>query len=640
MAARLAFLLACVTYVNAFVGPLAPATLRSKHTNICAPKKTGVLAATKFCPSKLKMRMGQMEQSDDGIVELQNGSDIRGYAVDSPGGKRVTLTNDRIRRIAFGFASFIREKHEREHPIIHEHRYKVAIGRDSRISGPRVRDALFEGLTSAGCDVIDVGLATTPAMFKSTVLPEFLMDAGIMITASHLPFDRNGLKFFTADGGLSKKDITRILEVAKLPQYHMFKVGRGLGSVISRDLLSVYSAELVEMIRNGAQMGDKPLEGLKILVDAGNGCGGYFVDQVLEPLGAITSGSQFLEPDGMFPNHIPNPEDHTAMQMTRDAVLKHKADLGIIFDTDVDRAGAVDSSGEEINRNRLIALAAAITLEEHPGTTVVTDSVTSDGLTAFIESMGGKHHRFKRGYKNVIEEAIRLNGEGTPSFLAMETSGHGAQADNSWLDDGAYTMVKLLIKMAKLKKENKGLMSLIGTLKEPRESVELRLSLLKQDTFQQDGKNILESLAKYAKHQGGWTVVEPNYEGVRIQTGNSWFLLRMSLHDPVMPLNIESTSKGGTLMTAIELEDFLEQFTAHGFGSKETATLDISALQQMTDLVHGEDLCEIPDTEAPDGWQCIINALQQENEELRKRVAELEGIMAHKSLKASNDLHM
>jgi phosphomannomutase len=136
---------------------------------------------------------------------------------------------------------------------------------------------------------------------------------------------------------------------------------------------------------------DQPLQGLHIVVDAGNGAGGFFVDQVLKPLGADTSGSQFLDPDGTFPNHIPNPENAEAMAAIRQAVLDHQADFGIIFDTDVDRAAAVDAAGNELNRNRLIALMAAIVLREHPGSTIVTDSITSDGLTQFIteESAGG-----------------------------------------------------------------------------------------------------------------------------------------------------------------------------------------------------------------------------------------------------------
>lgn len=113
--------------------------------------------------------------------------------------------------------------------------------------------------------------------------------------------------------------------------------------------------------------GSQPLKGFHIVVDAGNGAGGFYAGEVLEPLGADISGSQFLDPDGRFPHHIPNPENEEAMASVSAAVVRAKADLGVIFDTDVDRAGCVDAEGREINRNRLVALAAAIALEDHPG---------------------------------------------------------------------------------------------------------------------------------------------------------------------------------------------------------------------------------------------------------------------------------
>jgi phosphomannomutase len=138
---------------------------------------------------------------------------------------------------------------------------------------------------------------------------------------------------------------------------------------------------------------EKPLAGLHILVDAGNGAGGFFVADVLQKLGADTMGSQFLEPDGSFPNHVPNPEDPAAMAATIDAVNKSGADLGVVFDTDVDRSGVVDCMGRAVNKNKLIALMAAITLRDAPESTIVTDSVTSSGLTRFIASLGGKHLR-------------------------------------------------------------------------------------------------------------------------------------------------------------------------------------------------------------------------------------------------------
>lgn len=121
------------------------------------------------------------------------------------------------------------------------------------------------------------------------------------------------------------------------------------------DFMAIYAAHLVNLIRKGCNHPEHyntPLKGFKILVDAGNGAGGFFVDRVLNVLGADTTGSQFLDPDGTFPNHIPNPEDATAMQMASDAVLRNGADLGIVFDTDADRSAVVDSQGNGINRNR------------------------------------------------------------------------------------------------------------------------------------------------------------------------------------------------------------------------------------------------------------------------------------------------
>lgn len=138
----------------------------------------------------------------------------------------------------------------------------------------------------------------------------------------------------------------------------------------------------------------------------------------------------------MFPNHIPNPGDKTAMALTRAAVLENKADLGIVFDTDVDRSGVVDSQGNPINGDRLIALMSAIVLKEHPGTTIVTDARTSMALTRFISDRGGNHCLYRVGYRNVIDKGVHLNQDGIETHLMMETSGHGALKENHFLDDG------------------------------------------------------------------------------------------------------------------------------------------------------------------------------------------------------------
>lgn len=179
------------------------------------------------------------------------------------------------------------------------------------------------------------------------------------------------------------------------------------------------------------------------------------------------------------------------------AVKQSGADIGLIFDTDVDRAGAVDSKGKEINRNRLIALISAILLEERKPAVIVTDSITSTGLKKFIENHGGMHRRFKRGYKNVINEAIRLNQAGQYCPLAIETSGHAALKENYFLDDGAYLVTKLLIKMAQLREEGKKLDDLLLGLEEPAESEEFRMSIDRED-FKTYGQAVIDRLTEFA----------------------------------------------------------------------------------------------------------------------------------------------
>lgn len=476
--------------------------------------------------------------------KLQNGSDIRGIALEGVAGEQVNLTPEIATILGKAFVSWLVQKVNKPAAEL-----TIAIGRDSRLSGPSLMQAVMAGITSTGSQVYNFEMASTPAMFMSTITPGFDCDGAIMLTASHLPFNRNGLKFFTANGGLQKKDITDILALAESNEFEPAAVP---GSIADRDFISVYSNQFVTKIRESVNHPDnfeRPLTGLKIVVDAGNGAGGFYVDKVLQPLGADTTGSQFLEPDGTFPNHVPNPEDKAAMQSICQAVIENKADFGIIFDTDVDRSAAVDFAGKELNRNRLIALISAIVLQEHPGSTIVTDSITSDGLTQFIEQdLKGVHHRFKRGYKNVIDESIKLDRSGQESWLAIETSGHGALKENYFLDDGAYLVSKLLIELAKSKLAGKSLTDLIASLKEPEESAEFRIKI-NADDFKSVGDATIEKMQEFASLQSDWKIVPNNYEGVRISCSSDnedgWFLLRLSLHDPVMPLNIESNVQGG-----------------------------------------------------------------------------------------------
>lgn len=469
--------------------------------------------------------------------ELKSGSDVRGYASDIFGNE-IELTDKAVYDITAAFVPFLSKKSGKE-PVT----LTVSVGHDSRITAERIKAQVISALCDAGVSVIDCGLSSTPAMFMTTVMAG--CDGAVQITASHHPADRNGLKFFLPSGGLDPEDIAEILNGAEQGD----KAPAAKGSVTARDFMDEYSKMLRDLICKelGAADGEQPLAGYHIVVDAGNGAGGFYAEKVLAPLGADTSGSVYLEPDGMFPNHIPNPENEAAMASISDAVLSSGADLGVIFDTDVDRAGCVDPDGVEINRNRLVALAAAIVLENEPGATIVTDSVTSSGLKTFIEKdLGGHHHRFKRGYKNVINEAERLCREGVNAPLAIETSGHAALKENYFLDDGAYLITKIIIKMAKLGREGKSISDLTASLKMPVEAKELRFNILVDD-FRSYGECVIEGLQRWcsAKSDLGFKIADDNREGIRVSVDDGWFLLRLSVHDPVMPMNIESDKKGG-----------------------------------------------------------------------------------------------
>jgi phosphomannomutase len=485
-------------------------------------------------------------------LQLRSGTDIRGTAL-ADEGKEVELTDKVAADIGRSFASWLETKTSKPAAEL-----TVAVGNDSRITGEKLKEALLTGLTDSGVDVYDCSLASTPAMFMSTILDQHQYDGAIMITASHLPYDRNGFKFFTAEGGLEKEDITDLLKIAKQGD---FPPNQQEGTIVKTDLISDYSNFIVNKIRSEVDA-KQPLAGFDIIVDAGNGAGGFFVEKILQPLGADTEGSQFLTPDGKFPNHVPNPENDEAMAAIKKAVMNSGADLGIIFDTDVDRAAVVDETGQAINRNKLIALASAIVLEKHPGATIVTDSVTSKGLTDFIEQkLGGNHHRFKRGYKNVINEAIRLNEEGEEAPLAIETSGHAAFKENHFLDDGAYLVAKILIKLANLQTEAKeGISDLIAELKETDIGKEYRMTLELED-FKPYGQNILAELKDYVAQLDEWEVAPKNYEGVRVNCGEqAWLLLRMSLHDPVLVLNVECETKAKLTSIKQQLKDFLANY--------------------------------------------------------------------------------
>lgn len=486
----------------------------------------------------------------DKWLSLRSGSDICGRAAagkDRP----AELTKELAEHIGYAFALWLAEQLNTTPDTL-----TIAVGQDSRLSSPALAKSLIHGLTCADCDVYDCQMTTTPAMFLTMIDPEVGADGAVMVTAGHAPADINGFKLFYRGDGLDAEEIEQVIRSAqKLSVPHRLVTGL--------DLTDMYSDTLRALVADWMETDVAcPLLGLSVVVDAGSGVGGFYAG-LLEELGVDVSGSMLLEPDGRFPGHVPNSELPEVIENLRRAVLENEADLGVTFDADGGRVSIVDQDGKPITGNRLIALTSAILLEEYPGATIVTDSVTSSGLARFITESGGVHYRFKRGYRNVIDEAVRLNEEGINCPVAIETSGHAALREHHFIDDGMYLATWLITIALQRKREGQTLGSLIDWLQEPVESVEIRLPITGADV-RESAAWVIQQVLSHTLENPCWHLAHDNREGARISfdldggVENAWFMLRLSVHDPVMPLNAQSDVPGGVKRMLSELYELLK----------------------------------------------------------------------------------
>lgn len=289
-------------------------------------------------------------------LKLQKGESITGVSLTGVPGEALSLREDEAREIAVGFVVWLSDRLGKRPEDM-----TLAIGRDPRASGPRLLDGLMDGFGAYGCKVYDFGYAVTPAMFMATIFEEFACDGTVMITADYQPYNRNGFKLFTRDGRLSEEDVTAVLEYAADRKTQIAKIGappkegqqvHRLGKLVfeaeKSDIMTSYGAYLRQQITDAVGAEGRPLEGMKISVDASNGSGGFYATQVLKPLGADISASQYLEPDSMFENHAPDTEDRDAINAISLQTIGSGSDLGLLFNADADRFAAVDSCGREI----------------------------------------------------------------------------------------------------------------------------------------------------------------------------------------------------------------------------------------------------------------------------------------------------
>ncbi len=473
------------------------------------------------------------------------------------------ITDEFARKLGYSYALWLSEKLRTTPDAL-----TVAVGHDARPSGIRIYKAFMAGLTAADSDVYDCALATTPAMQMSIELTDKHICGACMVTASASDRSVNGFKLFTPDGAIHAEDAQKILEIAET-----VTVPHRL--VKDLDLINAYESRLKTLVSE--YMNEDvalPLLGLHVVVDASCGSAGFYAE-LLESLGADTEGSFNLAPTAEISANLSNPEDGKALDALAKTVLEQEADIGVKFDPDGDRVAIVDQNGKALNRNRLIALVAAMLLEDEKNLTFVTDSVTSSGLNRFITEWGGNHYRYRRGYRNVIDEARRLSDEGFNVPVAIETSGHAAMADNYFIDDGVYLATKVICEAMWRKRDGKSLSSLIDELQEPVESMEVRLPII-QDDYKKAAGYVIEAILSTTLTSSEWRLAPDNREGVRILfsldggVDNAWFMLRLSVHDPVIAVNAESEVAGGLIYILDELYAVLE---------KDNEELDLAPLK-------------------------------------------------------------
>jgi phosphomannomutase len=292
-------------------------------------------------------------------------------------------------------------------------------------------------------------------MSQSIFDEELHCDGAVMITGGILPYNWNGMKFFTQEGATTPEDITGILTAAE----DLNAEGIDIRST-RKDYLSKYAEGLAALIRKQTNM-EKPFQNARIIVDAGNGVGGFFVEKILRPLGADTIGCMHLERNGMFPYHVPDPGQERVIEQFKDTVAQNRADLGILFDTDACSASLIGPNGVPFSQTDLQKLLCAIVLEEEPGAAIATDGLVPNTLKDFIKAKGGVVCEPQGDFETAARECRMMEENGQPCALALDIRGLCALKENRFLNDGTYMVVKLLIKFTQLKSQGKDLRDLL-----------------------------------------------------------------------------------------------------------------------------------------------------------------------------------
>ena len=386
----------------------------------------------------------------------------------------------------------------------------VTVGRDCRLSSDRLYHLLLEGLLPCGINAVNVGVVPTPLLYFSVA--HWKMDGGVMITGSHNAAEYNGFKLGVGPSTIYGDDIQ---EVRRIIERRDFVGGSRKGTLTERPVLPDYQ----DFIRRSFKF--KP--GLKVAVDGGNGCGGVVAAPLMCELG-ISTVELYIEMDGRFPNHHPDPTVEANMRDLIAAVRNNQAAVGIAYDGDADRIGAVDENGRIVWGDELLVAFSRSILAERPGAAVIGEVKCSQRMYDDIALHGGRPIMWKTGH-SLLKAKLKEEG----ALLAGEMSGHMFFADRYYgFDDAIYASFRLL---EIISRENRGLGAILADLPKSRSTPEIRLECPDDKKFE-----IVRKAAEFFRSR--YEVVD--IDGVRVKFPNGWGLVRASNTQPALVMRFEA----------------------------------------------------------------------------------------------------
>jgi len=386
----------------------------------------------------------------------------------------------------------------------------VTVGRDCRLSSDRLCHLLLEGLLPGGINAIDVGVVPTPLLYFSVA--HWKMDGGVMITGSHNAAEYNGFKLGVGPSTIYGDDIQ---EVRRIIEQRNFIRGSEKGTLSARPVLPEYQ----DFIRRSFKL--KP--GLTVAVDGGNGCGGAVAAPLMRELG-VSTVELYIEMDGRFPNHHPDPTVEANMRDLIAAVKANRATVGIAYDGDADRIGAVDENGRIVWGDELLVVFARAILAEHPGAAIIGEVKCSQRMYDDVARHGGRPIMWKTGH-SLLKAKLKQES----ALLAGEMSGHMFFADRYYgFDDAIYASFRLL---EIISRENKGLAALLDDLPKSRFTPEIRLDCADDKKFE-----VVRKAADFFRSR--YEVID--IDGVRVKFPNGWGLVRASNTQPALVMRFEA----------------------------------------------------------------------------------------------------